>query len=622
MLRRQVWTDATTERHSEERGVAEVDLEANLLEANRKRLLGQQDWIGIVSSTPVNLQFLSNKDKGRIGKRRRVHGRLRATARQRKHNDVPGHPSQRAGNEFVTISMSGGARPNDVEHVQVRIGTDALTDTYSTQHHECNQSQASSDSMLFGSETRDTGLMNRSQLAQPVRLQLPTIARASRHGCAAPHERPLTDEENQCSPDPTPRHKPNLPQCLSERCSSDHGSSDHNLVDMPSQDAAGVRAQLGVGITPEYQLAQHIECIKRPLDPALAQFSCSAEAPGHIAVHINIAKKKHAQKASPAEESQTRHARQVDSDNERSCSDEASAANEIVDEEPWKSFLTIPNANSRHSSIGIGPGNSLLHSYPTAGESEAVASWSQHATRGARTHISSSCTSASLPFLGGSVWVQMSGAECGRQGTISRGREEDEKLWQAFVFGSEDSSSSKTNHDHEYDSKQSMPRCVAEASFSRYLPLSVAVSSVSSTPFRSITGRASCITDNGQDAAASAPHSYLGTISSPAIQGFDEDLSDRVQGIVVQRSRMNERSVTHASLQNNASCDTEEIRPKIFSDTRTPRNSLGQPDCTKREFSARATVSNGVVGRPSSMYNVPLSDEYSEGLDLVDAGRL
>lgn len=570
---------------------------------------------------------MSSTEKNKVGRRRKVHGRLRATAQQKNHADSRGQLPRPAGNTFVRAFLPGANR-HSAENVRILIGTDALTDTYSTQQNEYNQSQASSDSMLFDQENQDAGLVTKQVLAQPVRLRLDTTATASQHGCAASHEHPLTDKETQRSPGLTPRRKLNLPHCASR-----HDSSDHDMIALPLQDtiAAGARGQSGESITAGCRITHHAEGIEHPSCLVFGQRGCSAEVPVRSASHIDIAEKKCAQDTAPAEMSQRRHRRQVDSDNGRSSSDEASSAIAIVDEEPWKTFLAVSDASSRHSTIASEPeserGNGLLHSYPTADNNEAVANWSQHATHGVPTHISSSCSSASLPFLGRPVSVQQFGAKCNCRGSpvASRPRDPDgeEKLWQAFVFGSESISTSEIKDNHEHDGEELASRFAAETS-SRYLPLSVAVSSVSSTPFRSISGRAFCITDNIQDAAVSRPLSKLRAITSPAFQGFGEDLSDRVQGNVMaaENSPFDEKSVTHASLRNNAACDTEETYSRNCHDTRTFRGSGELHNRTKRVSSAGATESTGDVGRSSCKYDILVSDEFSEGLDLIDRDRL
>src|SRR4051794_14837057 len=100
-----------------------TDIDTQLLEANRKRLLEQQDWVGIDHSKPVNLHFMSRSEKDRIGKRRRVRGQFGATARPKHDNDCLGYQPQPAGGT-VAARLLPVPTQNDVKDIRIRVGTD------------------------------------------------------------------------------------------------------------------------------------------------------------------------------------------------------------------------------------------------------------------------------------------------------------------------------------------------------------------------------------------------------------------------------------------------------------------------------------------------------------------
>jgi hypothetical protein len=56
----------------------QLSIEVEPLEASKKRLLQQSDWVGLSSSQPLQMQFFSRLDKERIGKRRRINHEIEA----------------------------------------------------------------------------------------------------------------------------------------------------------------------------------------------------------------------------------------------------------------------------------------------------------------------------------------------------------------------------------------------------------------------------------------------------------------------------------------------------------------------------------------------------------------
>ena len=104
--------------------------EERLLFANRQRLLGRTDWLGLAATRPVKMSFKTSNDKDRIGQRREI-----ASSASRK-----GRPAdQRALTPLFEDrllqrddTMSGALQYDDF---QVKVGTDALgSQTHRSRH--------------------------------------------------------------------------------------------------------------------------------------------------------------------------------------------------------------------------------------------------------------------------------------------------------------------------------------------------------------------------------------------------------------------------------------------------------------------------------------------------------
>lgn len=95
--------------------------EERLLVANRRRLLARTDWLGLSVTRPVHIKFRSNKDKDRIGRRRRIAKSTSQKGRPATRRLVtPLFEDRLVPGEYM---MSGALQTKDVE---VRIGTDAV----------------------------------------------------------------------------------------------------------------------------------------------------------------------------------------------------------------------------------------------------------------------------------------------------------------------------------------------------------------------------------------------------------------------------------------------------------------------------------------------------------------
>ncbi|CAO2651911.1 Nn.00g001940.m01.CDS01 [Neocucurbitaria sp. VM-36] len=618
---------STREQHGEWESVTATNLETQQLEANRKRLLRQQDWVGIDPSKPVHLQLLSNKGKYKFGKRRTIRDDPSATARIKTSTNIAERRPQPAGDAYDTAYLARAIETN-VDNVHVRIGTDALTTTFSTQLDPCIQSQASSDPMLFDQERRDTDRARQPESVQPVNQQRRPVRLASWHSSAASYEYSLTDEI------PIPyRASKYYRDSYSTAVALEHSSSNYGQFELNPRALSITKApnQTPTSVDPGYRITHHVERNERPLRLFFENTNFPVSAQDRIATQNNIGEAQYVHQATSAGASQKGYMPQVGSDNELSIIDEGSAALAIVDEEPWKTFLAISDGSSSHSAAANEPGNSLLRSDPTILNNEAVTNWSQRTTQGDQTRSSSSRMSASLPSLKRGIEKYVSERASGARHNSryrsarmkTRGVNEDERLWQAFVFGSDNDTWSESHHDTKQGTERIMSTNFEEGS-SRYLPLSIAVSPVSSTPFRSISGLASCISDNVQDAAAYAPPPGSRAIISPALPGSSGNFNEGQEGDrLADRKSFGQRSVTHASMQNNASCHSVLFSSKFLSDTKTSRSSLDPPDRTRDMISTRCIASTRKAALSPFSDDIPVSyDESSGGLDLVDPSGL
>lgn len=144
-----------------------VTAEEEALIANRERLLARQDWLGLAATRPVRMKFPSDRERQRIGKRRKIH-----KSKPRHGHEVANHAIANPveGWRAPFEPMMSGAIGND--EIQIKVGTDAfLSQTHRSRpsHNSVNTSirpistdfgPISEESMLLkadsdGFETRD-----------------------------------------------------------------------------------------------------------------------------------------------------------------------------------------------------------------------------------------------------------------------------------------------------------------------------------------------------------------------------------------------------------------------------------------------------------------------------------
>lgn len=113
------WHQQTTHR---KRKNEDQPTEDTIFEENRKRLLRQQDWIGLGHARPLMVKFASRQSG--IGKRRKANSDTRKRQACARNSDVP-RPVIDTRNTYSVAFMSG-AIVNQPESIDVRIGTAAL----------------------------------------------------------------------------------------------------------------------------------------------------------------------------------------------------------------------------------------------------------------------------------------------------------------------------------------------------------------------------------------------------------------------------------------------------------------------------------------------------------------
>ncbi|EUC33115.1 hypothetical protein COCCADRAFT_96923 [Bipolaris zeicola 26-R-13] len=388
------------------RKAPDKNVEMQLLEANKKRLLTRADWIGIDASKPVQLQFVSCKQKEKIGKRRRTSGKCRAQRRQCVEGELKPKKPHLQHRSFAKL-LESRANQDGPENIHIRIGTEALTDEESDQLEECAQSEACSSPMLF----------KQDDLVSHVAA---TCEDARHHGDAS-----------SCA------ESRNLRFVFRGRASP-MGLRTHHVTGRQKMD--------------ETQL----------LEERASASTCQAK-----------------------------HVHRVTNDSEDP------SAYAIVDQEPWMAYLAISDVSSRENDTGVCTKDELQLDESIAGnESGCDTRWSKGATQGLEEEDGESFGVASkcecLASLGRGIvgraatgYVpEMKGIRADQPNwSHVQTLGEDEKEWQAFVLGSDQSQSLPRV---QLNARRRFAQTVveyAQEACSEQLPLSIAAS-CASTPAR------------------------------------------------------------------------------------------------------------------------------------------
>jgi hypothetical protein len=494
--------------------------------------------------------------------------------------------------------------PNDI---RIRIGTDALTTACSTQPGGHNESHASSEPMLFDQQNHDVsgeGSRDTVCTGTPVRETTPEACRSLPN-----RQVNLPDEPTQIYRSLSPPLEPNT-----------HHRDPGQFVTYQRNAPGSARDSLPKTVSDRnisaVRIMQHVEGVEHPFRLVFGSSAISSYDRGCNTSQRDI----DSVPAAHAGVSPKGSIHHFGSGPELESENATVAAAGIVDDKPWKSLLDIPTKSSSQTTTSFNPRKSIVQHDHTERRREAEgASWSQHATQG-NEPCSSSLISASLSSPKRYPHARtIERTVKHRNGTIPRQLTEDEERWENFIFGSRRNSSSTTRNQRGESSASR-----ARQDSSGYLPLSAAVSSLSSTPFRS-TWRPPCTSDSIHSAASFAPQSGSRMISSPAATpaGFVEELSDDEQGIeTTERSACGDQTVTLSSMQNNTSGETDLISSRMFSSTQASGNGLKHPVSGATGLLGRAQPSTSQTGRKVKrpcVYDIPDSDD---GIEVVDRDRL
>jgi hypothetical protein len=610
LLDQQTYTDALADAQPWKRRADGIDAETELLEANRRRLLAQDDWIGVAPSQPLHLNFPSGNEKFQIGKRRRVKGKHGATARHREQADNDSATLLQPAHDRHNRAFVSGALGTHTRDIRIRIGTDALTTACSTEPVRSVQSRASSDPMLFdqlGHQAESLGVQDAADSNLSGHHPLNQL-RTDRHNTTDRKEDWIYEQPQRYYSPPRIVRGP-ASQNSPELCRQETQQTYHESI----KGDPTAHAMTNRDVTSELRFVQQVEGVGR--HPLRLAFTPSESPVGDrsrdTVRNIDSRGTTHVIDAAHASDSQNGLLHHIGVEPEFRFESEAEETVASADEEPWRLLVDVPEESSTHRRSSQDPEKSFLQlrSTPRSRDAERT-SWSQHATQGDQTHISSSVISASLPSLRRPTTGGLNaGLKSLRNNhTASPILNEDEQLWRNVVFGSDQQLSSQTMHTRQEGNGQTTWR-----GSSGYLPLSAAVSSIRRSPFSPTSVQAYCSRGEGvHDAAMFAPRS--GSIDSPDAThtGAAEEFSDekRDAELAVRRS-----SVTHA---NNAPGNTNLTFWRTPCGTEMLRG-LEHTDMDRDSLLERGT---GRDLKPSSAYETTIPASDDEGLDLVDANKM
>jgi hypothetical protein len=564
-------------------GFTDVDLETQLLEKNRTRLLRKRDWVGIAPTKPVDLPISSIKEKERdqMSKRRKMErSHFAPINRKRTEN---GHRNEGKVHNPYTAD----------QQIRVRIGTDALT-ARSTQLTGDAHSQASSDSMLFDQEDED---MIRSKDHLATVFPLPGCTTAS----------PKVNPFHSGSSKMPPRDCETGYYEIAKSRRAGHSPVNPRTVE---QDMAEYGA-VGQGV----RIVHTVEGIARPLDLVFATPNHSTKSRSHAGStgqELRIVENANADKDAKA---WLKHASERSNAGDQPQSNEASPAAVNADDGPWRAFLSIPDRSSSHSLAMHSAETGLPHAHSTGRNDQGDhKSWSQHATQGNHTPFSSCSVSASLPSL-----RQPSARPAGNSFETESGPPAamgvDERLWRVFVFGSDDDTSLASQRNGSADTESRAPRSGRS--------VSAASDTVSYTlaPFYQVSTGATCASSRKAD----APRSGIQAISSASPYGDWGQVGELDERQASAHGVFGGLPVTHALLQDsNAFRNSGVSSSGGCSSTRTCRDKLGRRDYTcSNSLDQDETRNRG--GWPQScfpyMHNVADGSDY-QGIDVVNPDSL
>ncbi|KAH7380482.1 hypothetical protein DE146DRAFT_793699 [Phaeosphaeria sp. MPI-PUGE-AT-0046c] len=582
----------------------DTSMEIGLLEAKRKQLLKKRDWIGVAPSRPLLPSFLASKEGARIVKRRRVRGSEGKVLRHRDCAGAAARSSRFVGDQFAGAIVKT-RNPNHLNGIRIRIGTDALTTVASTKPSHDNQSCVSSESMLFDQQTHDAERLDAPRSAKPM----PSLVDAVKH--TLPRENNHVRLNSQWA-DGQLQH-----DCTARAGNSGEGMGLHRSRRQTVRARVDRRLLAKDEVAREQscqqlQITQYGEGMSRAFRYVFGSSNSSECNQCHSSIReLENGGTKCACDAAHAGGTKKRHMHEFSDKPRLPFESEAATASAIVDvdEAVWKSVLGLAEQSSSQTRASNESEASAVHAHPK-GRSHEVEhySWSQHATQGDRTRIGSSLIPASLHSL--ELEVQLNTDVHNRANNTKHRNlrtntllDQEEQLWQDFVFGSGEAPCSGEGHDLGSGSIQ----CWKPWSG---VPPSITISPVSTTPFRAM--HVPHTTDDVHDTATFARLFGARTIpSSAATAGAVDKVCDG-EG---ERSAFARESVTHSSLLNNASGETNFDFSGMSGRTETSRGGLEHTDRSRDsllEYQAWSSPRRVLYG----------NSDTDDGVDLVDPDRI
>lgn len=596
-----------------------TDAEVELLEANKRRLLEQQDWVGTAPSRPLDLQYSQHSlagEKTWFGNHEKFVAKSRAASR-RSPVTFSHRETSRGELEGRHDTFMSGALPvlTATNGIRVRIGSDALTTAASTQHVDRASSRTDSDSMLFDEEVG-----SEAQQKEPKAL----------------HGEPSFGHERVADPGSIGMR----PVELNESCSLQQDLSGfHTLTKRPEDYANERKRRHGTGgsttpnqsvqqsedASPSYRLTHHVGGLERPLKLTFVGRSTgqikptawSNDKPGETQrVRANI----------HAEEVELGHVCRNIGDAHQTTVRRHPDPPLVDNDEPWRPYLdtsiSSPDRFFKHDRTRTSVPQPHVPARNRMTESK---NQPQHNVQGDLTHVNLLTVAASVhaPKRPNARLLE---ARPLPRGDALKAFGTDEAFWRNCALGSDPKSAVETVHTHDDISEDSTAQATKGYASTR-LHLSDAVTSVSSTPFpstplASLAGQASRISDGVQQAARSGSraiisearsHAVWGGVASPDVLPVSVEQGDEIPA----GSHFGEQS-TQASLQNHASYESD-----MFSSTRTSIEDHDRRSHPRDDVSRHARASGDAVWQRdgySSTWNWEDSD--GAGIDLVDADRL
>lgn len=490
-----------------------------------------------------------------------------------------------------------------------------MTTVASTQAINSAPSQTNSDSMLFDEEDNGAAHRQKSEVLPSSGHKLLTEPRSPFNRLAA--------FERSCSP----QH--GRPRYHSLTAVSEVHADErmrHAAADANALDPANVSSE---ATDPSYRLTHYVKGVERPFK--LTFDGRSSGRIDHAASPTN----------SPVATQRTHanfHAKGVESGNAQrnvgkayeSAIRRQPCSSLIDDDEPWRPYLDTGITSSGQVRMDNWTGTSVLQpQVPAQSRRAEFTLRSQHGVRHNLTHANLLTVSASLPPPKQRS-ARLLGARPLPRADASKGFGHDEAFWKSCAIGSDPQSMIETIHTHDTASEGSTSLATKGYASTR-LPLSPAVSPVSSTrspstPFASLSGQASRISDKAQHARRSGSRSIISAAPSYTVWGGGvspegEDVPGDKQGDETSAASLFGELSTQASLQNHASHFTamssytkdvlQRSRPACALDRR----------CRAHDNDSRlAAASGSSVWRRDE--NSSTWDSDGAGIDLVDADRL